>query len=324
MAGSKAAGSEHGAAKAHGGDTQGIAQQAFHLFQIGLRPGQFRHAGRHRAENRHAEAVEAKQPDHQGCHCHGHQRRRQARVAARQPDQQTQPGDADHQGQPVDFFQALQQVDQAEDEAVAFDLESHHLAQLPGQQAQANTVEVADENGPREKTGNKPGPRQPGTDQHQTDQDGDNHRQLRQPRRVAHGQRCNGPGDHGAGGGIRADHQLPRTADQGIDHHRQDARIQAVLRRQPDDLRIGNGDRNLDRRHRQTGLQVMAKPFAAVLQQIGQAWQPAGEKHARILSSVSRWAIKAQCVVPGQGVKSKTPLLSLVQAVENAGRLQGH
>ncbi|EJT84552.1 hypothetical protein PPS11_20728 [Pseudomonas putida S11] len=89
--------------------------------------------------------------------------------------------------------------------------------------------------------------------------------------RFAHGQRRHGAGDHRASGGVWADHQLARASDQGIDHHRQHTGIQAVLRRQADDLRVGDGNGNLDRRHREAGLQVGVEPLAAVVQQVGKA-----------------------------------------------------
>src|SRR5690606_23236348 len=74
----------------------------------------------------------------------------------------------------------------------------------------------------------------------------------------------------------------------GIDDHRQDAGVQAVLRWQADDLRIGDGNGNLDGGYRQARLDVGMEPFTAVVQQVGQAGQPAGEKHARVLSSASQ------------------------------------
>ncbi|MCY1175428.1 hypothetical protein D9M73_156650 [compost metagenome] len=120
----------------------------------------------------------------------------------------------------MNFPQALEEVDQAEDETVALDLEAHHLGQLPGDQAQADTVEVADQDRPREEAGDEPGARQARGNQHHADQHGDDHRQFDDALRVTQGQRCHGTGDHRAGGGVGADHQLARATDQRIDHHR--------------------------------------------------------------------------------------------------------
>ncbi len=171
----------------------------------------------------------------------------------------------------MDLPQALEKVRQPQDEAVAFDLEAHHLAHLPGDQAQTDAVEVADEDRPREEAGDKTRPGDPGGNQHQAHQHGDDHRQFDGTLQVAHGQRRHGPAEHGASGGIGADHQLPRAADQGIDDHRQHTGVKPVLRWQADNLRIGDGDRDLDSRHGQAGPQVGAQPFAAVVQQVGQA-----------------------------------------------------
>ena len=168
--GGKAACGKHGAAEADGGDTQGVAQQAFHFRQVAVRPDQLRDAGRYRAENGNAEAVRAEQADQQHEQRHYRQRRRQAGVAPWQPDQQAQCGEADEQRHPVDFTQALEEVDQAEDEAVTLDLESHHLGQLPGDQAQADAVEIADQDRAREEAGDEPGPGHAGRDQHYPDQ----------------------------------------------------------------------------------------------------------------------------------------------------------
>ncbi|MNZ98107.1 hypothetical protein D3C78_1173820 [compost metagenome] len=169
--------------------------------------------------------VQAKHADHQRRQHHGDQCGGQARETAGYPDQQCQTGQTDAQRYPVDFPQTLQQVDQAEDETITFNLEPQHFTQLTGQQAQTDAVEVTDQNRTREKTGNKAGAGQPGTDQHQAHQEGDNHRQLRQSCGIPHRQRGNGPCHHGAGGRIWADHQLARTAHQGINHHGQNARI---------------------------------------------------------------------------------------------------
>ncbi|MNH28693.1 hypothetical protein D3C79_888800 [compost metagenome] len=74
MPGGKAAGGQHRAAETYGGDTQGVTHEAFHFLEVGFRPGQFWHAGWHRAENRYAEAVQAEHADHQCRQHHCHQR----------------------------------------------------------------------------------------------------------------------------------------------------------------------------------------------------------------------------------------------------------
>ena len=220
MPGGKAACGKHGATEADGGDTQGVAQQALHFRQVAVWPGQLRDACRYRPKDGNAEAVEAEQANQQHEQRHYREGCGQARVAPWQPDEQAQGGQADDQCDPVNFPQALEEVDQAEDETVALDLEAHHLGQLPGDQAQADTVEVADQDRPREEAGDETGPRQARGNQHHADQHGDDHRQFDDALRVAHGQRCHGTGDHRAGGGVGADHQLARATDQRIDHHR--------------------------------------------------------------------------------------------------------
>ncbi|QHB29668.1 glycine dehydrogenase [Pseudomonas monteilii] len=125
--------------------------------------------------------------------------------------------------------------------------------------------------GREKKLAMNPARARPGSDQHYPHQHGDDHRQFGNALRVSHGQRRHGTGDHRAGSGVRANHQLARAADQGIDHHWQHAGVQAVLWRQTDNLCVSDGDGYLNRRDREACLQIGMEPFAAVVQQVGKA-----------------------------------------------------
>ncbi len=89
-----------------------------------------------------------------------------------------------------------------------------------------------------------------------------------------------GGGDHRRGRRVGAYHQLPRAADQGVDQHRQDARIEAYLGREAGDLGVSDGGGDLDCRYRQPGLDIRTEPGAAVVEQAIESGYPAGEWHA--------------------------------------------
>lgn len=85
--------------------------------------------------------------------------------------------------------QVLQQREDAGDEAAGRRLVAEQLAQLPDQQAQADAVEVADQDRSREEAGDESGAGQAGDDGEQPDHDRDDHRQVHQALRVARRQR---------------------------------------------------------------------------------------------------------------------------------------
>ncbi|MCY1407545.1 hypothetical protein D9M71_228500 [compost metagenome] len=177
--------------------------------------------------------------------------------------------------------QVAQQCQHAGDEAAGLGVVAEQLAQLAGDQADADAVQVADQGWPRQEAGDETGAGEPGSDGQQADHHRDDHRQLQQALGIAGRQRGDRRRDHGRGGGVRADHQLPRTADQGVDQHRQDAGIQSDLGREADDLRIGDGGGNLDRGHRQPRLDIRRQPGETVVQQAVQAGEPADRRHSR-------------------------------------------
>ncbi|MNN44236.1 hypothetical protein D3C81_1585160 [compost metagenome] len=141
---------------------------------------------------------------------------------------------------------------------------AEQFAQLAGDQADTDAVQIADQRRPREEAGDKAEAGTAGGDGEQADQHCDDHRQLQQALRIAGRQRSDRRRDHRRGGGVRADHQLPRAADHGVDQHRQDAGVQADLGWKADDLGVGDGCRNLDGSDRQPGLDVRAQPGESV------------------------------------------------------------
>ncbi|MCY1530007.1 hypothetical protein D9M68_651800 [compost metagenome] len=245
MAGGEAARGEHGAAETDDGDAGGVAQQAEQFLVAGARPAQFRQAGRDHAQQRHAVTVQV-QPGggHRGQH-YCHQGGRQPRPAPRQQDHQQQGRSPEGQGREVGAGQVADHRQQAGDEAAGLALVAQQLAQLPRQQAEADAVEVTDQDRPRQEAGDEAGADEPGEDGQQADHHGDDHRQVDQPLRVACGEGGDGGRDHGGGGGVGPHHELPGATHQGVDQHRQDAGVEPDLRGKADDLRIGDGSGNL-------------------------------------------------------------------------------
>ncbi|MCY1301194.1 hypothetical protein D9M70_507890 [compost metagenome] len=279
MAGGEAARGEHGAAEADDGDTGGVAQQAEQFLVVGAGQAQLRQAGRHRAEQRHTLVVELQRDGGDRGQHHPHQRHRQPWPAPGQHDHQQQGRGPQGQGRQVGVGEVADHRQQAGDKAAGLGLVAQQLAQLAGQQAEADTVEIADQDRPRQEAGDESGAYEAGEDRQQADHHRDYHRQVHQPLRITGRQWGDGRSHHGRGGGIGPDHELPGAADQGVDEHRQDAGIEPDLGRKTDDLGVGDGGGNLHGGHRQAGGEVGAQPFSLVMEAADAIMQPLGQVH---------------------------------------------
>ena len=164
-----------------------------------------------------------------------------------------------HQGELVDDFLGHR------DDTLLFDREAEQLTGLAQRNADGNTVEEADQDRPQQEVRQHIQLEEAGGDAEQPREQRQQRGQRNVGLGVAGGQRRDGGRYQCTGGGIGADDQLARGAEEKIGEQRMHARIET-------DRRQG------DSSHRQAGGQVMGQVGAATPQQIKQSGTATSEQ----------------------------------------------
>jgi hypothetical protein len=171
----------------------------------------------------------------------------------------------------------LGEFDQGRGEIPVHHRDAEQLAELAGHDAERDAAEEPDQDRAGEEVDDEAHARHAADDHDHACSDRQGCRQLQVEHQVAvghrHQQRC----DHGAGGGVGTDHQLPRGAEQGVDQYRQHAGIEADLGREAGQRGVGDRRRDLHRGHRQPGDDVTRQPRLAVVAEVAQQGDPIGQ-----------------------------------------------
>ena len=194
------------------------------------------------------------------------ERRRQTRQEALHQPHDRERDRTDGERRPVRFPQLRHELEQPRQNSSGFDREAEHLADLPEDDADGDAVHEADEHGLAEKIGQEPEPEHAGHDAGDAGEDGQRHGERGVERLVDAGgagrERRHDRRDHRARGRVGIDDQLTRRAEDGVDHERQDRRVEPDDRRKARQLRVRDRRRQGDGGHRQTRREIVAQPRA--------------------------------------------------------------
>ena len=241
-------------------DAGSLAEQAAVGRGIEPGPGWRRQSGRHRAGHLHSGRLEV-ECRHRGDAGHDdRQRGRDVGSGAAQGEQARQQGQPEQCGRQVGLAQSLNELEQLWQHLVRLARIAQQLGQLADDDDDGDPVEVAGQDRLREEAREEAEAAEPGHDVERA-RDQRQHRQEREvPRGVALRQRGEARRDHDAGGGVGAEDQLARGAEQRIGHQREDRGVDADRSRHAGELRVGDPDRQADRRDRQARRHVLGQP----------------------------------------------------------------
>ena len=156
--------------------------------------------------------------------------------------------------------------------------EAEDLGELAHHYGDGHTIEQAHQYGAGEKVRQYPQLEAAGDQAPEAGHGGHGHHQLPLAGGIPGGERRHHGGNDGAGGGIRADDELAGGAKEGVDHHGQYAGVEADDGAHPGELRIGDGHGQGHGRHREASAKIRHQPGPLILQQGGEARQPAFER----------------------------------------------
>jgi hypothetical protein len=179
----------------------------------------------------------------------------------------------------VGLAEAPDDLDQGRDEIPVHHRDAEQLAQLSGDDAEGDAVEEADQDRPGEEVHDEAHAVHAADHHQQSRHDGQGGRELQVVGEIALGQGQQQGGDHGAGGRVRPQDQLPGRAEQGIDQHRQHAGVQTDFRREARQVGIGDRRGDLDRGDREAGDDIPRQPLPAVKTQVAKQRNPVAQHH---------------------------------------------
>jgi hypothetical protein len=158
------------------------------------------------------------------------------------------------------------------------DVDAGEGVELAGDHEHRDAGEVADEHRPGEQVGEEAQAERPPEHAEQAGDDGEGGRERGVAVGSAHPDGGDGGGGHQGGRRLRADGELARGAEHGVDEGRRDDREQSGGRGEPGDLGVGHhlGDEVGGDRH--PGEDVPAQPAALVVAQHRQAREGRGER----------------------------------------------